>query len=281
MKNLLVVCIAVTALCGAPALAADMAVKAQPIASVPAPVYGWTGWYAGINAGYSWSNSSIDTTATDGAAALGVGINFQSSALTSGSNYNIPTSQQGFIGGGQVGYNYQMGAYLAGFETDIQGIASRKNGGNVVNSIPFGAAFQNVSAASNMRIDYLGTLRGRLGIIVRPSTVIYATGGLAYGGVSAQTQESAITTNGSSLAFGSGNFSTARAGYTIGGGAEMLLNPKWSIKAEYLYYDLGSAKYSLSPLIQFDLGTQATSTNATSTARFNGSIARAGVNYHF
>ena len=247
----------------------------------PVAAYNWTGWYAGLNAGYSWSNNSITTTATDG-AGTGFGITPQSTALTAASNYNIPTSRQGFIGGGQVGYNYQMGTFLAGLETDIQGISSRNNGGNAFNSVPFGGARQNVSATSSMRINYLGTLRGRLGIIVQPSTVVYATGGLAYGGVSAQTQETAVANNvPDPPAFGAGSISTTRVGYTIGGGAEMFLNAKWSIKAEYIYYDLGSASYSLSPLVQADLGTPVTNTNATSSTRFNGSIARAGVNYHF
>src|SRR5262249_37782399 len=136
---------------GGRAYAADMAVKA-PLPA-PAPVYSWTGWYVGLNAGYTWNRNTIETTAIDGCtnlAACPLGVGALSTGLTA-SFYNISASQHGFIGGGQAGYNYQMGVYLAGLEADIQGIAAKTAGGNIFNSVPFGAAHQNVSASSSLR----------------------------------------------------------------------------------------------------------------------------------
>jgi outer membrane immunogenic protein len=224
-------------------------------------------------------NKSSDGCTSPGACPLGVSP--LSTALTTGSNYNIPVSQNGFIGGGQVGYNYQMGAYLAGLEADIQGIASKTGSGNFATSVPFGAALQNISATSNMRLDFLGTVRGRLGWITNQNFLAYATGGLAYGHVSAQTQESAIPNNAPTPAFGSGNISTTRTGYTVGGGAELMLAPNWTVKAEYLFYDLGRVTYSFGPLVQSIAGTPLSATLANSSVRLDGNIVRVGLNYQF
>jgi len=79
-----------------------------------------------------------------------------------------------------------------------------------------------------------------------------------------------------------GSFSNTRVGWTAGGGIEWLFAPNWSVKAEYLYYDLGSVTYGLSPLQNFNsAGTLFTSGSPFSRTRFTGNIVRAGLNYHF
>ena len=144
----------------------------------------------------------------------------------------------------------------------------------------------NAGIAASRSLDYIGTVRGRLGAAVTPGLLLYITGGLAYGGVrssTAITQSSAIFGVPTNTA--SRSFSDNRAGYTVGGGGEVMLLSKWSVKAEYLYYDLGSANYGtgnffvaegLTDLPGFGVAGIATSTRV----RFNGTIARLGLNYH-
>jgi outer membrane immunogenic protein len=80
-----------------------------------------------------------------------------------------------------------------------------------------------------------------------------------------------------------GGLSNSRVGWTAGGGAEWLFAPNWSVKVEYLYYDLGSVTYGLSPLTNTftDTGAVAWSSSPFATTRFTGNIVRAGLNYHF
>jgi outer membrane immunogenic protein len=84
-----------------------------------------------------------------------------------------------------------------------------------------------------------------------------------------------------------GSFSNTRVGWTAGGGGEWLFAPNWSAKVEYLYYDLGNATYSLSPLVGIGgpgsavIGSVFSTALPQSTTRFRGSIVRAGLNYHF
>src|SRR5580698_8991546 len=111
MRKLTLIASAVAAaLIGTPALAADMAVKAPP---PPAPVYSWTGFYAGGNIGYSWGKASGDLN--DPAIDIFSGLG------------SLPTSfaeslkPKGVIGGGQFGYNYQINpTWVVGLEADLQ-----------------------------------------------------------------------------------------------------------------------------------------------------------------
>jgi outer membrane immunogenic protein len=136
-------------------------------------------------------------------------------------------------------------------------------------------------------LDYLGTLRGRISLTNIPGWLFYATGGLAYGGVSSNTFIVAGGVTGAPPAqLVAGSFSGTRAGYSVGGGVEYMWVRNWSAKFEYLYYDLGSVNYSNGTLA-FDMGptpfpgSSIASVASTSNTRFNGQIFRAGVNYHF
>lgn len=138
-------------------------------------------------------------------------------------------------------------------------------------------------------LSYLGTLRARLGILVAPSFLLYATGGLAYGGAKADTTIAQSVTNTSNPpppTLTSGSFSQTRVGYAVGAGGEWMLSSNWSAKLEYLYYDLGSATYATggiaNDVTQTSLQGVGTDAVATSTkVRFNDNIVRVGVNYHF
>ena len=141
--------------------------------------------------------------------------------------------------------------------------------------------------SATKEIDYLGTVRGRLGWLASPTLLFYGTGGLAYGGVKASTNATS-TLNG----YGPGvlltpstssGISQTRIGWTAGGGFEWMFVPGWSVMLEYLYYDLGTVTYSsqmVDPLTGFPVPNYFVNNVQTST-RFNGNIVRAGVNWHF
>lgn len=260
----------------APVFAADLPVKAPRV--VPMPVYGWAGFYVGANAGYGWSNSNINTSSVETFSAPTWNTeNDASTALASGSN---PANNNGFIGGGQIGYNWQFANWVAGVEADIQGIASNSSTSSRSGSlVPVGFPGELIvsTATASKSIDYLGTVRGRIGTLVTPTFLAYATGGLAYGGVSASTNIVQENRPFAPAFSSSGHFSDTRVGWTVGGGVEWMFAPNWSAKAEYLFYDLGSVTYADSPL---SFGANYTNV-PHSTTRFDGNIVRVGVNYHF
>jgi outer membrane immunogenic protein len=270
--------------------AADLPRKSvAPIIAPPA--FTWTGFYAGLNAGYTWGQSSVGTTAgpTFGNAGLGCGgiaACPTSAALTANSSLNPRNS--GFIGGLHIGYNMQSGATVAGIEADIMGIARDGKGSSVtLNSGPIaGFAGNSYTTTSTIAksLDYLGTVRLRLGVLATPQLLLYATGGFAYGqaNLTSTFDSTIVGPNVLVNPFG-GSFSSSRMkyGYTIGGGAEYKFNQNFSARIEYLWYDLGKSSNNFSYTQVNAGGTQFLTVGGTSTTRFNGHIVRAGISYHF
>jgi outer membrane immunogenic protein len=277
------------------ALAADLpAIKGPPPPPPPPPPL-WTGFYVGLNAGGTWSDSNSVTTSTIGAvntgAAGALGI-AHFNAATAGMFANIPTSTNGgFIGGGQVGYNWQFATnFVAGLEADIQGVAASSSSSSSVIQGTADPAFPNnpvvTVLTAQRRLDYLGTVRGRIGWLFSPTLLAYATGGLAYGGVSSRTAifGAEVPPAGPNIGVWAteGSFSDTRVGWTVGGGLEWLFLPNWSAKLEYLYYDLGTVRYNVGAAFQiFPPATPYWVNYPQATTRFNGHIVRVGVNYHF
>ena len=282
------------------AFAADLPSRAPPPVFLPPPP-SWTGLYVGVNAGYTWSaNNSVNTAAILGSCnplflVCSATPNF---SVTSASlaTFSAPANTNGFIGGGQIGYNYQFNSsVVAGIEADIQGVAGAHGSSSIGSSLGnpnFPTSPFDQSASVSRSLDYLGTVRGRLGFLITPALLVYGTGGLAYGQTSSSTSISQFVENaGSSVQpnpFSSfGSISNTRVGWTAGGGGEWLFAPNWSAKVEYLYYDLGNATYSLSPLVGIGgpgsavIGSVFSTALPQSTTRFTGSIVRAGLNYHF
>ena len=175
------------------AYAADLPLKAPP--PPVAPVMTWTGFYIGLNAGGAWDdNHSVNTLGVpvqgfiDGIGPGSFAAN-SAAAATGSTSYG---NDGRFIGGGQIGYNWQFGRGVAGFEADIDGLGQRNRTGvlnNTVGPFPFFGAAEviNSQIMSTRTLDYLGTVRGRLGFLPSPSFLLYATGGAAYGGVRAST----------------------------------------------------------------------------------------------
>jgi outer membrane immunogenic protein len=296
MKKLAICIVAVTGLIATPALAADLAVKAPPPA--PAPVYSWNGWYAGLNVGGTWSNSDISVSSSNlqfCSESQGCGGGLETALASAQGATNVFSGKNsGIIAGVQLGYNWQVNSWVAGFEADIQGIGTHNNGRESSNATVGLSGDPSASVTTNLtvtkQIDYFGTVRGRLGWLVNPTLLVYGTGGLAYGGLKSSTSVSQ-TLNGDFTGvalFPSTNssISETRAGWTAGGGLEWMFIPQWSVKAEYLYYDLGNVTYSGQLVDAFTTPNQSPApafftNNVQTTTRFNGNIVRLGLNYHF
>ena len=269
---------------GSPAAAPQLYTKA-PIEAANV----WSGWYAGLNAGYVDGSRIVNT---DAAVIQNSTTPRTAPAMASGVTSQSSTGQGGFSGGAQFGYNFTPSPmFLVGVEADIQGSSLRKNAStatSVLTDTVFGPNTGTwlTNIATSRGLDFLGTIRGRLGATVTPNLLLYVTGGLAYGGVKSSTTVNQTTAiSGVPANTTSGSFSDTRAGYTVGGGGEWMLMSKWSVKAEYLYYDLGSANYGTGVLFVdegptnlpgFGIAAIATSTRV----RFNGNIVRLGFNYH-
>jgi outer membrane immunogenic protein len=229
-------------------------------AYVPPPASNWAGFYIGVNIGY------------------GIGRDRNSLAVTSAGNstelFNL--SPAGINGGVQAGYNWQAANWVLGLEADIQGSSQRDNRACVQTCNPLGLAGGPIQFfAYDARLPWFGTVRGRVGYSVGP-TLLYATGGLAYGSVN--TKISAAFAN----VPGSAEFSNVRTGWTVGGGIETpftvlvgVLGNNWTAKTEYLYVDLGTSTGSFTIPVG---GAVVTATNST---RVQEHIFRAGLNYHF
>jgi outer membrane immunogenic protein len=262
------------------AFAADMAVKAPPLV---ATACAWCGFYVGANAGYVGADNgmSVASTPTPDAALFVVpGVTEGLSALSTG---NLPVGRRdGFIGGGQAGYNWVSGKFLAGVEADIQGLSGSRSTGTAINTAVVVLTPITSTHTGSMSTSYLGTIRGRIGLLATPSWLLFVTGGLAYGEVKASNTLSQTGTNGY-VGFGSTSISETRAGWAIGGGGEWMIAPKWSVKAEYLHYDLGTVRFTntlTGTAASAFFAGQVVQTNSVSSS-FRGDIVRAGVNYHF
>ncbi len=318
MKKILLASVATLATVSAfSAFAADLpSRKAAPVYAPPPPL--WTGFYAGLNAGYnfgtnrnSYSQNWGGNWGTRDGATIIPGV-----AAFSMDSYASNT-QSGFIGGGQVGYNYQYGSNVVlGVEADIQGsgIRGSSNGGGAAagagpstrfteEGTPFlGTPTTNAVGGTAVQggVDWLGTVRGRIGYLWTPTLLVYGTGGLAYGNAYANVVQSAVENAGGTVTnlrtdvttafyaqtntwLGGGRQNQILTGWTAGGGVEWLFAPNWSVKAEALYWDLGRMNVQTAStgvsgradILSNNIGSGRTSVS------YQGVMARAGVNYHF
>jgi outer membrane immunogenic protein len=261
------------------------AAEPLPPPVLPPPPPQWTGFYLGINAGGTWSSDDgVNTSTFNGASFPGFeSLGFTSAALASTS---VPVNISGFIGGGTWGTNYQINNWVIGAEGDFQGIATSNQTDTLFRqstAVVAGVALptsQHLIASRGL--DWLGTERVRAGYLITPTFLVYGTAGLAYG----QTQMDVAFAQ--PVAFGGFfpaasivTFSQALAGWTAGGGFEWLFYPNWSLKVEYLYYDLGQLSVPMSPLVHTNDGIPVTTGAPYANTRFDGNIVRAGLNYHF
>jgi outer membrane immunogenic protein len=190
----------------------------------PTSVSQWGGFYAGVSGGYGWGNTS------------------NSPAIGGGDEDN---NSDGWVLGGQVGYNVDMGGFVIGGEADLQW-ANIGYGEDIPGAGDFSAT-----------TDFFSTARARVGVPIG-QVMPYGTFGFAYGRGSATLEDAVSTTQ-----------TANHLGWTAGVGLEAQATSNLSFKAEYLYVDLGAQAYDGLPgLGDRDIGQ-----------RFG--VVRAGVNYKF
>ena len=283
MRRLSIAVAAISAIAFAQvASAADLPRKA-PAAPPPAPVFGWTGFYAGLNVGYGWGSADIDSYSANDPAMVAWFNAFGTPPL-------MALKPSGVLGGLQLGYNWQLGSnWLVGLETDFNWSdinGSSSVGGLIAGVVPF-------SVTAEDRVKWFGTVRARLGYLPVDKLLAYVTGGFAYGRV----QQAATYVNNSAGVFFSssgsysfqcnsgqtclaGSSSTTATGWTLGGGLEYAIWQRWTLRAEYLHISLSSRSVTETALMIGNPGDVAPSFNANfSRTTFN--VTRVGANYRF
>lgn len=209
---------------GGNAMAAD-AVEQVYAPSPTVAGFDWTGAYAGIHVGYGWG-SSFASPIDDGLPAV---------------------STDGFLAGGQVGYNMQYGDWVFGAEADLSWTGME-------NDVSFFSCNAGFSPCEYVDLDWMATIRGRVGYAM-DRTLFYGTAGVAFAGVTAIDFDA-----------GSNSASNTHVGYAVGAGVEHAFSDMLSLKAEYLYVDLGSKTYNLGTPDSVDIDAH---------------TVKIGLNYHF
>jgi len=237
--------VAMFALSASTALAADLTYEPAPVVA-PIEVFNWTGFYVGVHGGYGWGH----TQDTHNPNAFG-------QTLTGG------------FGGAQIGYNYQFANNVVlGAEADVAYSGIGKDWGGVNEFDPY---------YGEDKIDWFGTIRARVGYSA-DRFLPYLTGGLAWANVDhklgCDRNRVAVTIGGCTNAFETSKSDTAW-GYTIGAGVEYAITNNVTVKAEYLYTDLGKNDVTL---IDVNYPTSAVNNREFDTS-FNS--VKLGLNYKF
>ncbi len=180
-------------------LPARMPVKAVPVA----PAFSWTGAYIGAHLGYGWSRSTYTDMYTPG--------------------WSLLNKADGILGGGQIGFNQQFGAWVLGVEADVS--ATGIDGTTLDAGLFAGDRYKD-------DLTWTATIVGRIGYAF-DRTLIYAKGGAAFARGEHEYQWVGTT----AISTGDRNAS----GWTVGGGLEQALSPNWSIRVDYSYLDLGKS----------------------------------------
>jgi outer membrane immunogenic protein len=191
------------------ASAADLPAR-MPVKAAPPPVVVqlWAGPYIGINGGVVWHRGETSTTNVAGVP--------YDSATADGTGGTV---------GGTIGYNWQTQNFVFGLEADANWVSAKGS----ESKTPFAAPLTYTA-----KLEWLATVRARAGVLVGPRTLVYATGGLAVGGVDDEWRFSVSPTPAVRL-------NDTRVGWTAGGGIEHFIsNPHVTVKAEALYVDLGN-----------------------------------------
>jgi len=200
---------------GAVAQAADLAAVETPAVE---PAFNWTGFYAGVHGGYGWGK--FDTDEVDPA---------------------VHVKPDGWLGGGQVGFNYQFGNNLVlGVEADAA-FADLKDSTSTRLDIIDDIYHLDITAES--KIDAFGTVRGRIAYAA-DRFLPYVTGGLAWADVKYSVNTVGVL-YGDPVSNDSASTRETMTGWVLGGGLEYALTNHVTAKAEYLYADLGSHDFEL------------------------------------
>jgi outer membrane immunogenic protein len=192
-----------------------------PVAYIPAaPMFSWTGFYIGGNVGGGWSRGNVVDSV--------FGVNFNNGNSAS------------FLGGGQIGGNYQIGSFVIGAEADFDWFANNNNSGNgtTVPAIPaLGTPTAILRASANDRWET--TLAARFGYALDHMLFYGKAGG---GWVGAGNFAVTNVGTGASVAVSNGN---TNVGWLLGAGFEYAFAQNWTAKLEYDYLALNNASYNV------------------------------------
>ena len=224
--------------------AADMRVKAKPPPPMPPP-FSWSGFYIGGNLGGAW----VHGDATDSLFGLDFGHS---------DNNGV------FIGGGQVGFNYQFSNFVLGVEGDFDWAANNNNTSNGVFVPVLG---QTIQVTANNR--WVTTLAARLGVAVDRMLFYGKAGG---GWVGADSFRVTNLTTGASISGSNGN---TNGGWLVGAGFEWAFADSWSARFEYDFLGLSSRTFAVPAGSPFLAGDTFTVGNR------NIQMATVGINYRF
>lgn len=242
------------------ALYASVALTAPAMAQ---DTFNWTGLYAGLHTGYA-----------TGDVRLPMKGSLASSTQTYPIDGTAKVDSKGFLGGAQIGYNYLLPSnWLIGLEADASLADITANSG-ALGSLP-GTAIGTLDATAKSSVRWLGTVRGRVGYVTDNAMLIYATGGFAYGGVrsSASLKATSLPTVEAKM-----NFNTIGTGWTLGAGVEKPIASHLTLRAEYLYADLGAVKL-IDGSLNINTGTATLAGTASLRAENSAHIFRIGLNY--
>ena len=221
MRSLLVFAGLAGALVSTSAMAADIArpvYKAPPAGALPV-AYDWTGFYIGGHVGYGWAKKDWQD---------GFGL------------FNLSTDANGFLGGGQVGFNYQIGQFVLGAEGDFSWTGI--NGGSTLTGV-----VPAPGRSFNTDVNWISTLTGRVGLAF-DRWLVYGKGGVAWA-------EDKFSTDLYTFP-GAVEVTDTRIGWTAGAGVEYAFAPAWSAKLEYNYMDFGNKAVSFAPGASTDIDQQ-------------------------
>jgi outer membrane immunogenic protein len=246
----------------APATAANLPVKAPPVATMAG--YSWSGCYVGGNLGWVGGNERQDVYLSSTPPTT--------PAQSEASRNSYALRGSGFAGGGEAGCNIQIpgSIFVFGMEADVSGSSFTESASaSYGNRVLGGGTTQNPHTETvSGGLDWYSTYRGRIGVAV-DRWFTYATGGVAVGYVRSATDYFVTDT---SFLFAIPRSQT-RIGWTIGGGLEYALTNNWSAKVEYLYLDFGSFSYADNVFIAPTVGSDVHSVHDQ--------VVRVGLNYKF
>ncbi len=251
--------------------AADMPIKAPP-AALPAAAPGWTGFYAGVDVGYGWSDPTVTFSGNNSASSCVLAGCLSGGTPVGPARFDT----HGVFGGPEAGYNWQVARnWLVGVETDFN-FSSIQGQGSVfaLEQGPPNTVF-NEQLSASQRIDWFGTVRARAGWLATDNLLLYGTGGFAYGRVDETVNwgfNPGGTLNGLPNTwicpggFGGcmpGTSSRIAAGWTAGGGIEYRVpGSNASFKIEYLFVNLGAGNHVVGTAQNFVPGTSPASFTA-------------------
>jgi outer membrane immunogenic protein len=266
MKRLLLAGAAFAALIAGPAMAADLGAPVYRAPAVYVPVSSWTGFYAGFNGGYGWSNPSTTATPFQNFPGLAVIPPFAFSQNVNGAVF-----------GGQLGYNYQIANWVVGVEGDFDW-AGINNASSSLAISPGSGGTATDGFMAHQNIRWLASIRGRLGYAWGPS-LLYVTGGAAWDERDNNLLVS-TNTNVAGAAASAASFSTTKSGWVIGAGYEWMITPKWIVRGEYLHYGFNSG--DITPVsVPCGFGGPAVCGVNVSSSNNNIDVVRLGLSYKF